>query len=151
MSDVQDDSARIWAATLRSLQEAGIPAPQRAFLAQCVLVGVLDSTAIIAVPDEFTKEIVESRARDRLVRALTEQVGHEVRLAVTVDASLREQFAGAEQPVLEGYQESMPGELAGEGPSAAAEEEVTPATATPTGERLPRPAPTGRRRALPPG
>ncbi len=139
------EPGRIWGATLRALDQAGIPAPQRAFLRQATLVGVLDTTALIAVPDDFTKEIVESRARDRLVRALTEQVGHEVRLAVTVDASLREQFAGAEQPVLEGYQESMPGELAGEGPSAAAEEEVTPATATPTGERLPRPAPTGRR------
>ena len=54
------------------------------------LVGVLDTTALIAVPDDFTKEIVESRARDYLVKALTEQVGREVRLAVTVDTSLRE-------------------------------------------------------------
>ncbi|GMA41809.1 chromosomal replication initiator protein DnaA [Mobilicoccus caccae] len=133
-----DDSGRIWGATLRALDRAGIPAPQRAFLRQATLVGVLDTTALIAVPDDFTKEIVESRARDYLVRALTEQVGREVRLAVTVDASLREQIAPAEQPVLEGYPEQE-----------AADREPEPAPVdvapTPVGERRPRPAATGRR------
>ena len=139
------EPGRIWGATLRALDQAGVPAPQRAFLRQATLVGVLDTTALIAVPDDFTKEIVETRARDRLVRALTEQVGHEVRLAVTVDPSLREQFAQAEQPVLEGYPEPAtevgdpaPGEL------AAAPEQDLP-QAPPAGERLPRPAPAGRR------
>lgn len=103
MSDVQDDSARIWAATLRSLQEAGIPAPQRAFLAQCVLVGVLDSTAIIAVPDEFTKEIVETRVREALTESLSAQTGTEMRLAVTVDSSIRAALDESSQPMLEGY------------------------------------------------
>ena len=103
MSDVQDDSARIWAATLRSLQEAGIPAPQRAFLAQCVLVGVLDSTAIIAVPDEFTKEIVETRVRESLTESLSAQTGTEMRLAVTVDSSIRAALDESSQPMLEGY------------------------------------------------
>ena len=106
MTDVQDDSARIWAATLRSLQEAGIPAPQRAFLAQCTLVGVLDSTAIIAVPDEFTKEIVETRVRESLVESLSAQTGTEMRLAVTVDSSIRAALDESSQPMLEGYEDS---------------------------------------------
>lgn len=135
-----DEPGRIWGATLRALDQAGIPAPQRAFLRQATLVGVLDTTALIAVPDDFTKEIVESRARDYLVKALTEQVGREVRLAVTVDTSLREQIAPAEQPVLEGYPdleaEGTDGAAADAGAGAGAPEEPAPA---PVGERRPRP------------
>ncbi len=103
VTDVQEDSAQMWKATLRSLHDSGIPAPQRAFLAQAVLVGLLDSTALIAVPDEFTKEIVETRVRQALTDALSTQLGSEVRLAVTVDSSIRASGPGAEQPVLEGY------------------------------------------------
>ncbi len=119
MSEVQDDSARIWAATLRSLQEAGIPAPQRAFLAQCVLVGVLDSTAIIAVPDEFTKEIVETRVRESLIESLSAQTGTEMRLAVTVDSSIRTALDESSQPMLEGYDGSPTWNTAGTTSGAA--------------------------------
>ena len=70
---MQDEAPQIWQATLRSLSEAGLPAPQRAFLAQASLVGMLGDTALIAVPDEFTKDIVESRARESLVEALSAQ------------------------------------------------------------------------------
>ncbi|MDO5628522.1 MAG: DnaA/Hda family protein, partial [Mobilicoccus sp.] len=133
-----DDPGRLWGATLRSLDQAGIPAPQRAFLRQASLVGVLDTTALIAVPDDFTKEIVESRARDYLVKALTEQVGREVRLAVTVDASLREQFSPSEQPMLEGYpaEEIPAGEDGAPQPVAQADADPVPVA----GERRPRPA-----------
>ena len=124
MSDVQDDSARIWAATLRSLQEAGIPAPQRAFLAQCVLVGVLDSTAIIAVPDEFTKEIVETRVRESLTESLSAQTGTEMRLAVTVDSSIRAALDESSQPMLEGYDGSAA--WTGPGPSPSVPEPGEP-------------------------
>ncbi len=69
---------------------------------------MLETTALIAVPDDFTKEIVETRVRDALTAVLAERVGHEVRLAVTVDPSLRERFTAAEQPVLEGYPDTSP-------------------------------------------
>ncbi|MDO5697285.1 MAG: chromosomal replication initiator protein DnaA [Dermatophilus congolensis] len=128
MSDVQDDSARIWAATLRSLQEAGIPAPQRAFLAQCVLVDVLDSIAIIAVPDEFTKEIVETRVRASLIESLSAQTGTEMRLAVTVDSSIRTALDESSQPMLEGYD----GSTTWTSPQAGATSSAT-APADPTG------------------
>ena len=103
MTDTQDEPARIWAATLRSLQDAGIPAPQRAFVAQCALIGILDSTAIIAVPDEFTKEIVETRVRESLTESLSKETGRDIRLAVTVDSSIRGAIEESSQPVLDGY------------------------------------------------
>ena len=100
---VQEEATQIWQATLRSLNEGGLPAPQRAFLAQASLMGMLGDTALIAVPDEFTKDIVESRARESLVEALSAQTGKDVRLAVTVDPTLRGPLGDSEQPVLDGY------------------------------------------------
>ncbi len=100
---MQEDAPQIWQATLRALNEAGLPAPQRAFLAQAALVGMLGDTALIAVPDDFTKDIVERRAREALTEALSAQMSKDVRLAVTLDPSLRVPLGSSEQPVLDGY------------------------------------------------
>ncbi|MBV6728131.1 chromosomal replication initiator protein DnaA [Nocardioides daeguensis] len=54
------------------------------------------STAIVAVPDDFTRKRLEGRLRGELEDALTERFGHEVQLAVTVDSSLRHEL-GADQ------------------------------------------------------
>lgn len=100
---MQDEAPKIWQATLHALNEGGIPAPQRAFLAQATLVGMLEDTALIAVPDDFTKDIVETRAREALIEALSAQTGVEVRLAVTVDPALRARVDEHVQPILSGY------------------------------------------------
>ena len=79
---------QIWRTTLDALDSDGIPVQQRAFLSLAKLVGLLDETALIAVPNDFTKDIVETRLRDRVTETLRSQLGHDVRLAVTVDPSL---------------------------------------------------------------
>ena len=87
--------AQLWRTTLEVLDSDGIPVQQRAFLSLAKLVGLLDDTALIAVPNDFTKDIVETRLRDRVTATLGSQLGRDVRLAVTVDPSL------AEAPALE--------------------------------------------------
>ncbi len=82
--------AQVWRATLEALDEDGIPVQQRAFLSLARLVGLLDDTALIAVPNDFTKDIVETRLRDRVTQSLGERLGRDVRLAVTVDPTLGE-------------------------------------------------------------
>ncbi len=82
--------AQLWRTTLEALDADGVPVQQRAFLSLARLVGLLDDTALIAVPNDFTKDIVETRLRDRVASTLGEQLGREVRLAVTVDPSLGE-------------------------------------------------------------
>jgi chromosomal replication initiator protein len=82
--------ARLWRTTLEALDADGIPVQQRAFLSLARLVGLLDDTALIAVPNDFTKDIVETRLRERVSSTLGEQLEREVRLAVTVDPSLGE-------------------------------------------------------------
>jgi chromosomal replication initiator protein len=51
-------------------------------------VGLLDGTAILAVPNDLTKEILEQRVRDTITGLLSEHLGIPIRLAVTVDSSL---------------------------------------------------------------
>ncbi|NHA70265.1 chromosomal replication initiator protein DnaA [Phycicoccus flavus] len=82
--------AQLWSATLDALDENGIPVQQRAFLGLARLVGLLDDTALIAVPNDFTKDMVETRLREPVARSLGERLGREVRLAVTVDPALGE-------------------------------------------------------------
>ena len=84
----RDDDAAVADTTLEALDSDGIPVQQRAFLSLARLVGLLDDTALIAVPNDFTKDIVETRLRDRVTSTLGSQLGREVRLAVTVDPSL---------------------------------------------------------------
>src|SRR5450631_4512325 len=67
----------------------GLPPTQRAFLRQAKFVGLLEETALLAVPDEYTKDIVETRVRQQVVAALSSQLGTQIRLAVTVDPALR--------------------------------------------------------------
>ncbi len=81
---------QLWRTTLDVLDSDGIPVQQRAFLSLARLVGLLDDTALIAVPNDFTKDIVETRLRDRVTATLGGQLGRDVRLAVTVDPSLAE-------------------------------------------------------------
>ena len=61
--DVPDRTmAELWQATLEALDEDGLQAQQRAFLTLARLVGLLDDTALIAVPNDFTKDQVETSA-----------------------------------------------------------------------------------------
>ncbi len=93
MSDADADYARVWQETLRSLDEQGLPAHQRAFLGLSRLVGVIDQSAVLTVPDDLTKSIVEQRVRDEVAAALSSHLGREVaRLAVTVDETLKDEY-----------------------------------------------------------
>ncbi len=65
-----------------------LPANQRAWLTASRPVTLHESTAIVAVPDDFTRSQLESRLRPRLEHVLSESLGRSVHLAVTVDPTL---------------------------------------------------------------
>jgi chromosomal replication initiator protein len=67
---------------------------QRAWLRASEPVTLHESTAIIAVPDEFTRGQLEGRLRGQLEDALTLAFAREIRLAVTVNPALALQPAG---------------------------------------------------------
>ena len=62
---------------------------QRAWLRASEPVTLHENTAIVAVPDEFTRNQLEGRLRGQLEDALTERFGREIRIAVTVNPSSR--------------------------------------------------------------
>ncbi len=102
---VADDvnGTQVWSDVLAALDDAdGISMHQRAFLAQGRLKGVLDDTALIAVPNDFAKAMLETRIRPQVAAALSARLGTEVRLAVTVDPGLAEEDPIVATPVPRG-------------------------------------------------
>ncbi len=84
----ENELAAYWEAALASLSEEELPAQQRAFVTLTQPLGLVGDTALVAAPNEFTKDVLETRLRPIVVRALTATIGQEVRLAVTVDPSI---------------------------------------------------------------
>ena len=86
-----DDITEIWGRAVDILTESGdIGGAQRAFIRLTRPLGAVDGTLLLAVPSDFAKDFLESRARVSLTEALTEAAGSAVRFAVTVDPTLEE-------------------------------------------------------------
>ncbi len=94
MSTPEENFPAVWRRALESLDAFGITPQQRAFVRLSRPVGLLDGTALLAVPNELTKEILEQRLRDSITQVLSEQLGYVVRLAVTVDPTLTNDPSG---------------------------------------------------------
>ncbi|MBA2715708.1 MAG: chromosomal replication initiator protein DnaA [Propionibacteriales bacterium] len=77
------DLAAVWAQLVDDL-----PASHRAWLSTSQPITLHENTAIVAVPDDFTRSQLETRLRPRLEEGLSRTLGHAVRLAVTVDPTL---------------------------------------------------------------
>jgi chromosomal replication initiator protein len=71
---------------------------QRAWLRASEPVTLHESTAIVAVPNDFTRNQLEGRLRAQLEDALTVRFGREIRIAVTVNPQL-EDVALADAPL----------------------------------------------------
>ena len=78
----------VWNQTLESLAAGSITVQQRAFVALTRPLGFIGDTALIAAPNEFTKDVLETRLSPIVCDALSKILGREVRLAVTVDESI---------------------------------------------------------------
>lgn len=84
----ENDLTPYWNTALASLTDDELPAQQRAFVTLTQPLGLVGDTALVAAPNDFTKDVLETRLRPIVVRALTDTIGHDIRLAVTVDPSL---------------------------------------------------------------
>ena len=65
-----------------------LPPNQRVWLASSKPLMLAESTAVVAVPNEFTRNQLEGRLRTRIEDTLSERLGKPVRLAVSVDPDL---------------------------------------------------------------
>jgi chromosomal replication initiator protein len=89
------DLTTVWTRVLDTLaDEAG---PQAgAFLKLTRPLGLVEDTALLAAPNEFTKDLIESRLRPHVTDVLSRELGREVRIAVTVEPELAGEMAVAE-------------------------------------------------------
>ncbi len=94
MAEDGKDLAAVWRRTLAGLSDDSVAPPQRAFVRLTRPMGLLDDTALLAAPNDFVKNKLETDLRALITSALSRELGREVRIAVTVDASL-EDAAGA--------------------------------------------------------
>ncbi|HET8717314.1 MAG TPA: chromosomal replication initiator protein DnaA [Nocardioidaceae bacterium] len=92
----QDLGAELSTAWGRLVED--LPPNQRAWLTASRPVTVHENTAIIAVPDEFTRNQLEGRLRTRLEDSLTTALERRIRLAVTVDPELHQQSQTPQRP-----------------------------------------------------
>jgi chromosomal replication initiator protein len=89
------DLSEIWPRAIASLAESSLTPQQRAFVALTRPLGLMEGTALVAAPNDFTKDVLETRLRPLVTAALAEELGFEVRLAVTVDPTITEAPAEA--------------------------------------------------------
>lgn len=82
------DLNEAWTKTLETLSKGALTAQQRAFVTLTRPLGLVGDTALIAAPNEFTKDVLESRLSPIVCDALSATLGREIRLAVTVDETI---------------------------------------------------------------
>jgi chromosomal replication initiator protein len=81
----EDDLADVWARSLADLAEMNIEPHQRAWLQLTRPLGLVENTALIAAPNDFVKEQLETRLRALITNALSRELARNIQLAVTVD------------------------------------------------------------------
>jgi chromosomal replication initiator protein len=81
----QADLGEVWARSLEELSDLQIEPHQRAWLRLTRPLGLVENTALIATPNEFVKEQLETRLRALITHALSREFGRNIQLAVTVD------------------------------------------------------------------
>ena len=100
----------LWAKALESLGDGTLTPQQRAFVSLTRPLGLVEDTALIAAPNDFTKDVLETRLRPVVTAALSAQLGRDVRLAVTVDPGIAATSDEDEVDALADatYQEELP-------------------------------------------
>jgi chromosomal replication initiator protein len=104
--DATVDLESLWAHAIEGLADSTVTPQQRAWLRTTRALGLLDGTALLAAPNEFTKDVLETRLRPMITTALSELLGREIRVAVTVEPPVDQDAA----------------EVAGEDPDELAED-----------------------------
>lgn len=80
------DLLQVWREVTAELQGDSRVSPQQlAFLRLSRPLAFVDGTALLAVPDELTKQVLENRLREPVTETLSARFSAPVRLAITVD------------------------------------------------------------------
>jgi chromosomal replication initiator protein len=86
MADSTVDLATVWD-QIRERLATSLSPQQNAMLNLTRPLGLVEDTAVLAAPNEFTQTVLESRMRLVLAEALSQQFGREIRVAVQLEDS----------------------------------------------------------------
>ena len=84
-----DDTLDLEAVWIRAIAELGddvLPAQHRAWMRLTRPLALVQDTAVLATPNDFAREVLDTKLRPVIMAALSRQLGREVRVAVTVEA-----------------------------------------------------------------
>jgi chromosomal replication initiator protein len=84
MADATLDLATVWD-QIRERLAMSLSPQQNAMLNLTRPLGLVEDTAVLAAPNEFTQTVLESRMRRVLAEALSEQFGRDIRVAVQLE------------------------------------------------------------------
>jgi chromosomal replication initiator protein len=78
------DLAEVWNRAITQLDDPSVRPHQRAWLSLTRPVGLLEDTALLAAPNTYAKDYLENNLRGLITAALTEALGREINVAVTI-------------------------------------------------------------------
>jgi chromosomal replication initiator protein len=84
-----DDSTElvsVWNRARQRFDDPSIRPQQKAWLGLTRPLGLVEDTALLAAPNEYAKDYLENRLRPLIASVLSEELGRDIRVAVTVQA-----------------------------------------------------------------
>ncbi|WP_315903629.1 chromosomal replication initiator protein DnaA [Streptomyces rhizosphaerihabitans] len=94
MADVPADLAAVWPRVLEQLlgegRGQGVEAKDEHWIKRCQPLALVADTALLAVPNEFAKNVLEGRLAPIVSETLSRECGRPIRIAITVDDSVGE-------------------------------------------------------------
>jgi chromosomal replication initiator protein len=84
-----DDSAElvsVWNRARPRFQDPSIRPQQKAWIGLTRPLGLVEDTALLAAPNDFAKDYLENRLRPLIASVLSEELGRDIRVAVTVQS-----------------------------------------------------------------
>ncbi|MEU3281855.1 chromosomal replication initiator protein DnaA [Streptomyces antibioticus] len=93
MADVPADLAAVWPRVLEQLLEGrgqGVETKDEHWIRRCQPLALVADTALLAVPNEFAKNVLEGRLAPIVSETLSRECGRPIRIAITVDDSVGE-------------------------------------------------------------
>ncbi|MGV9250724.1 chromosomal replication initiator protein DnaA [Streptomyces sp. NPDC003697] len=94
MADVPADLAAVWPRVLEQLlgegRGQGVETKDEHWIRRCQPLALVADTALLAVPNEFAKGVLEGRLAPIVSETLSRECGRPIRIAITVDSSVGE-------------------------------------------------------------
>ncbi|MGW3622752.1 chromosomal replication initiator protein DnaA [Streptomyces sp. NPDC000880] len=101
MADVPADLAAVWPRVLEQLLaegQQGIEPKDKQWIERCQPLALVADTALLAVPNEWGKRVLEGRLAPLISDTLSRECGRPIRIAITVDDSVGEPPAPQSPP-----------------------------------------------------